>query len=89
MFTKVSFTLLALTLSQLFAAVIGNVHASNITSRAPSTFKHPGVLIDREQLDFVKAKVQSGAQVRADYPSFIPVFKSSLALDRCLQCHVI
>ncbi|KIK65160.1 hypothetical protein GYMLUDRAFT_71043 [Collybiopsis luxurians FD-317 M1] len=29
---------------------------------ASATFKHPGILIDRQQLDFVKAKVSSGAQ---------------------------
>ncbi|KIK65161.1 hypothetical protein GYMLUDRAFT_258635 [Collybiopsis luxurians FD-317 M1] len=41
------------------------VNASGIPdffSYAPATFKHPGVLIDRQQLDFVKAKVNSGAQ---------------------------
>ncbi|WP_394362132.1 alginate lyase family protein [Amycolatopsis sp. SB7-3] len=29
---------------------------------APTTFTHPGVLVSRPQLDFVRAKVQAGAQ---------------------------
>ena len=29
---------------------------------APATFTHPGVLVSRAQLDFVRAKVQAGAQ---------------------------
>ncbi|MEV7552214.1 alginate lyase family protein [Amycolatopsis sp. NPDC089917] len=29
---------------------------------APATFAHPGVLVSRPQLDFVRAKVQAGAQ---------------------------
>ncbi|HKN56849.1 MAG TPA: alginate lyase family protein, partial [Amycolatopsis sp.] len=29
---------------------------------APATFTHPGVLVSRPQLDFVKAKVKAGAQ---------------------------
>jgi hypothetical protein len=29
---------------------------------APATFTHPGVLVSRPQLDFVRAKVQAGAQ---------------------------
>ena len=35
---------------------------SNIQSRAPSTFKHPGVLVDKAQLDFIKSKVASNAE---------------------------
>ncbi|KIK67684.1 hypothetical protein GYMLUDRAFT_256529 [Collybiopsis luxurians FD-317 M1] len=31
-------------------------------SYAPATFKHPGILIDRQQLDFIKGKVNSGAE---------------------------
>ncbi|RSN28773.1 hypothetical protein DMC61_19730 [Amycolatopsis sp. WAC 04169] len=32
------------------------------TQAAPATFTHPGVLVSRPQLDFVRAKVQAGAQ---------------------------
>ncbi|KAL9623317.1 MAG: hypothetical protein Q9160_002424 [Pyrenula sp. 1 TL-2023] len=35
-------------------------------SAAPSTFTHPGVLVSKKQLDFVKAKVSSGAQPWTD-----------------------
>ena len=35
---------------------------SNLQSRAPSTFKHPGVLVDKDQLDFIKAKVAANAE---------------------------
>src|SRR3569833_1541422 len=31
---------------------------------APATFTHPGVLVSRPQLDFVKAQVKAGAQPR-------------------------
>ncbi|MFE7327526.1 alginate lyase family protein [Streptomyces sp. NPDC057565] len=32
------------------------------TAAAPASFTHPGVLVNRPQLDFVRAKVQGGAQ---------------------------
>ncbi|MFD9539972.1 alginate lyase family protein [Streptomyces sp. NPDC060022] len=32
------------------------------TAAAPAAFTHPGVLVSRSQLDFVRAKVQAGAQ---------------------------
>lgn len=32
------------------------------TQAAPATFTHPGVLVGRPQLDFVRARVQAGAQ---------------------------
>ncbi|CAG7852436.1 SubName: Full=Uncharacterized protein {ECO:0000313/EMBL:CCA74309.1} [Serendipita indica DSM 11827] len=35
---------------------------SNITARAPSSFTHPGVLLSSSQLDFIRTKVNSGAQ---------------------------
>ncbi|THU91683.1 hypothetical protein K435DRAFT_820740 [Dendrothele bispora CBS 962.96] len=64
MFSKISISLLAILISQLIAVVAGidNVTLSDIPSYAPATFKHPGVLIDRAQLDFIKGKVQSGQQ---------------------------
>ena len=34
--------------------------------RAPATFTHPGVLLDKAQLDFIKSKVQSGVQPWTD-----------------------
>lgn len=37
-----------------------------LEARAPATFTHPGVLVDKAQLDFVKSKVQSGAQPWTD-----------------------
>lgn len=36
--------------------------SSAIRARAPASFKHPGVVLDIEQLDFIKSKVNSGAQ---------------------------
>lgn len=35
---------------------------SALQSRAPSTFKHPGVLVDKAQLDFIKSKVAANAE---------------------------
>jgi hypothetical protein len=40
----------------LACALTPSIHA------APSAFRHPGVLVNRAQLDFVKAKIQAGAQ---------------------------
>ena len=37
----------------------------DVFPRAPSTFTHPGVLIDRAQLYFIKGKVNSGAEVQS------------------------
>lgn len=34
----------------------------SIEARAPTTFTHPGVFLDTAQLDFIKSKVNSGAQ---------------------------
>ncbi|MBM9506911.1 ricin-type beta-trefoil lectin domain protein [Streptomyces sp. KK5PA1] len=36
--------------------------AAPAVAAAPTTFTHPGVLVSRSQLDFVRAKVQAGAQ---------------------------
>ncbi|KAK7453189.1 hypothetical protein VKT23_011870 [Stygiomarasmius scandens] len=70
MFPKLSILLLSPLIAIVSSSQIpflapdtNNVSLSpDIFSYAPATFKHPGVLIDREQLDFIKAKVQSGAQ---------------------------
>lgn len=35
---------------------------SNLQSRAPSTFTHPGVFVSKAQLDFVKSKVAANAE---------------------------
>lgn len=50
-------------------SVVTDATASNIkaikfgaTTPATSTFVHPGVLVNRAQLDFVKAKIAAGAQ---------------------------
>ena len=40
--------------------------ARTLAPVAPATFTHPGVLVDRKQLDFVKAKVSAGAQPWTD-----------------------
>ena len=37
-----------------------------LEARAPTSFKHPGVLLDKAQLDFIKTKVNSGAQPWTD-----------------------
>src|SRR4051812_45180548 len=36
--------------------------AGTTAQAAPAVFAHPGVLVSRAQLDFVKAKVNAGAQ---------------------------
>ncbi|MGZ3144188.1 alginate lyase family protein [Lentzea chajnantorensis] len=36
--------------------------ATTTATAAPATFTHPGVVVSRPQLDFVRAKVQAGAQ---------------------------
>ena len=38
----------------------------SLQPRAPATFAHPGVLLDAAQLDFIKSKVNSGAQPWTD-----------------------
>lgn len=35
---------------------------ATMTAAAPATFAHPGVFVSRAQLDFVRGKVQAGAQ---------------------------
>ncbi|THU98857.1 chondroitin AC/alginate lyase [Dendrothele bispora CBS 962.96] len=72
MFSKIFIPFVAVIFSRLIVIAAGNpvsgstVTYTNVSSRAPATFKHPGVLIDREQLDFIKGKVQSGAQPWTD-----------------------
>ena len=47
---------------------------------APATFTHPGVLVSRPQLDFVKAKVNAGAQPwKAAYDQMIASSYASLS----------
>jgi hypothetical protein len=47
---------------------------------APATFTHPGVLVSRPQLDFVKAKVNAGAQPwKAAYDQMIGSSYASLS----------
>lgn len=41
-------------------------NTNTFVARALATFQHPGVLIDKAQLDFIKGKVQSGAQPWTD-----------------------
>src|SRR6266540_2536648 len=47
---------------------------------APATFTHPGVLVSRPQLDFVKAKVNTGAQPwKAAYDQMMASSPASLS----------
>ena len=39
---------------------------SNITARAPASFKHPGVLLSSNQLNFIRTKVKAGSQPWSD-----------------------
>ncbi|WP_330274349.1 alginate lyase family protein [Lentzea sp. NBC_00516] len=51
-----SCTVLIALLASLLVPVTGSVSA------APATFVHPGVVVSRPQLDFMRTKVQAGAQ---------------------------
>ncbi len=71
MFFKAS--ILTILASQLASLALGTPINSSpveksipIQARAPSSFKHPGVFLDIEQLDFIKSKVNSGAQPWTD-----------------------
>ncbi|MDX3357171.1 alginate lyase family protein [Streptomyces sp. ME01-24h] len=52
------FALVAALVAALLAALPGSTDAA----AAPAAFSHPGVLVSRAQLDFVRGKVQAGAQ---------------------------
>ncbi|WP_326579204.1 alginate lyase family protein [Actinacidiphila glaucinigra] len=56
--TKGIFALVAALVAALLAALPGGGRAE----AAPAAFSHPGVLVSRAQLDFVRGKVQAGAQ---------------------------
>ncbi|MDX2850832.1 alginate lyase family protein [Actinacidiphila glaucinigra] len=56
--TKGVFALVAALVAALLAALPGGGRAE----AAPAAFSHPGVLVSRAQLDFVRGKVQAGAQ---------------------------
>ena len=61
MFFKSSFFTLAVAyLASLTAC--NPVNTYHISARAPATFAHPGVLLDAAQLNFIRSKVNSGAQ---------------------------
>ncbi|MFF0270689.1 alginate lyase family protein [Kribbella sp. NPDC004536] len=53
--------LLALT-TALVTVLIAAFLAGQPSTAAPAAFQHPGVLVDKAQLDFVRAQVQKGAQ---------------------------
>ncbi|NUK03284.1 alginate lyase family protein [Streptomyces lunaelactis] len=66
---KLLTTALATVLASVLAAVltapasaVKETPAQAQLAAAPMNFTHPGVLVSRPQLDFVKAKVQAGAQ---------------------------
>ncbi|KAF8904321.1 chondroitin AC/alginate lyase [Mucidula mucida] len=44
------------------SASTAQIDERDVIPRAPSTFTHPGVLIDRAQLDFIKGKVNAGEE---------------------------
>ncbi|WP_431961616.1 alginate lyase family protein [Actinacidiphila sp. bgisy160] len=46
----------------LVAALLAALPGSGRAAAAPAAFSHPGVLVSRTQLDFVRGKVQAGAQ---------------------------
>ncbi|MEU4097045.1 alginate lyase family protein [Streptomyces sp. NPDC026673] len=56
--SKGIFALVAALVAALLAALPGSGRAD----AAPAAFSHPGVLVSRAQLDFVRGKVQAGAQ---------------------------
>ncbi|MFF7679802.1 alginate lyase family protein [Actinacidiphila glaucinigra] len=56
--TKGVLALVAALVAALLAALPGGGRAE----AAPAAFSHPGVLVSRAQLDFVRGKVQAGAQ---------------------------
>lgn len=56
--SKGVFALVAALVAALLAALPGSGRAD----AAPASFSHPGVLVSRAQLDFVRGKVQAGAQ---------------------------
>ncbi|MGW3244018.1 alginate lyase family protein [Streptomyces sp. NPDC001070] len=49
-------------IAALVAALLSALSGSGRASAAPTAFTHPGVLVSRAQLDFVRGKVQAGAQ---------------------------
>ncbi|KAI9702839.1 MAG: hypothetical protein M1836_008053 [Candelina mexicana] len=68
MFTMIG--LLPFIVAQLAFGVLCNstplAGTEELTLRATTTFKHPGVLLDKEQLDFIKSKVNSKTQPWTD-----------------------
>ncbi|MET7717756.1 alginate lyase family protein [Streptomyces sp. NPDC005407] len=55
-------TVLATVLAAVLIAPASAVKDTTQQAAAPANFTHPGVLVSRPQLDFVKAKVNAGAQ---------------------------
>ncbi|WP_433441018.1 alginate lyase family protein [Nonomuraea sp. CA-141351] len=56
-------SLLSLAIALAIALITGGVSAPAASARrAPAAFTHPGVLVSRGQLDFVRSKVNAGAQ---------------------------
>ncbi|MDI1465979.1 alginate lyase family protein [Catellatospora sp. KI3] len=53
---------LLLALVALLGGLVAVVSAPRPAQAAPATFAHPGVLVSRAQLDFIRGKVNSGAQ---------------------------
>ena len=64
--TRALYLALAAALAALFAGILSGPATAGQTKRSAepkaAAFTHPGVLVSRAQLDFVRAKVQAGAQ---------------------------
>ena len=45
---------------------LSHLGAEPLVTRAPGSFQHPGVLVSKDQLDFIAGKVKSGSQPWAD-----------------------
>jgi hypothetical protein len=59
---KIRIALCAVAVTLVSTVSAAPAPATEAQLAAPATFTHPGVLVSRPQLDFVRAKVQAGAQ---------------------------
>lgn len=68
----------SLALAQLSSVVLGTpISEPTVERRAPSKWVHPGVMVDKAQLDFVKEKVNAGEQPWKD--AYSAMLKDKLA----------
>jgi hypothetical protein len=59
---SLSMGVLVTAVASLVTVQFGGSPGTPVAAAAPAVFAHPGVLVSRSQLDFVKTKVNSGAQ---------------------------